>query len=170
MKRFITILTLGAALGGCGFHLRGSQTTENLPDVAIRLDCPAAQSQDFCTVLSQRLQATGIRIDDSASPYSVTLAAPAETVRAVSISQSADAAENEITRSVSWAVLDSADGRRLEGRLARRESYRYDKSSGLGNDSEQARIRRSLDKQLAESLVPRIVSALRQLTTANHAD
>lgn len=161
MRSILTAATCMILLSACGFHLRGTQSGISLTETAIHVKCPDAVSRTLCQQVREGLKAAGAElVPADESRYELDVPRVVESVRAVSISQSADTAENEVARTVTWSVRPRHGDLMTRGEVRRSQTYRYDKDSVLGDANEQADIRDDLDRQLGQAVVYQAARAI----------
>ncbi|RMF19437.1 MAG: hypothetical protein D6758_01995 [Gammaproteobacteria bacterium] len=168
MRTLLTATVAAVLLSACGFQLRGTQSSITLTDTAVYVECPDAVSRTLCQQVREGLRTAGADlVPADESRYELDVPRVVESIRAVSISQSADTAENEITRTVTWSVRPRHGNMMTRGDVHRSQTYRYDKDSVLGDANEQADIREDLDRQLAQAVVYQAARAIQSFARQN---
>ncbi|WP_431688248.1 LPS assembly lipoprotein LptE [Hahella sp. NBU794] len=160
MRIAIRLLLAGMAgllVSGCGFHLRGQM---ELPSSlqALNLSCPEGDARVLCGKVRESLQQASVQVSEGgADAPTLAIGSVENSRRAVSLDSSANAAEYELSRKVTFSLTD-AQGEPLiqPTSLQQFQSYQYDKLSVLGKEKEENSIRDDLDKLLATEILNRL--------------
>ncbi|WP_342650405.1 LPS assembly lipoprotein LptE [Pseudomonas sp. REB1044] len=163
IKRNLLVIGLAAALGACGFQLRGTGTNE----LAFKeLDLGARNAYgDTVKQLRQSLQSSGVKVY-SGAPYKLVLTSEQESQRAATYTGGSRSAEYELTTVLNYVVQGHNDTVLLEDKLEVRKDYVYDGNNIAGSTQESGQIRKELRRELVQGMMVR----LQQLTPAQLAD
>jgi LPS-assembly lipoprotein len=156
--RVAAALLLAAALGGCGFHLRG-QATYTFHTIFVN----AAGAPTLANALKNALSDTGsATVTDEAAKAQVILDIPSvvDDKEVLSLSQSGAVREYELVRVVSFRVHD-ADGNDWlpAGQVVVRRSYTFNETEVLAREAQEQRLLREMTQDVVSQLVRRLQAA-----------
>lgn len=152
----VVILALLAA--GCGFHLKGR--TPLPASLAVTRVIAADQQSDFVQSLRKSLLASGARLTSSNEEATATVRIVADEVKRdiLSVSARNTPREYEVVYTVRFSV--SAGGKELlsEQEVSLSRDYSFDERTLLAKEHEEALLRESLARDLADIVMRRLSS------------
>lgn len=153
IKRNLLVMGLAVLLSACGFHLRGTGTTE----LAIKeLDLSARNAYgETVTQLRQVLESSGVNVHPGA-PYKLVLVNESETQRAASYAGSSGSAEYQLNNVLSYEILGHNNVSLLNDKLEVQKIYVHDSNNLTGSDEEASEIRREMRRETVQQMVLRL--------------
>lgn len=147
-------LAVGAslALGGCGFRLRGLDTT-TLPFASLAVD---GAGNDVSRLTVERLQAAGVSVDGTA-PQVLNLGPETFNEQRLSVLDSGRQ-EYDMTLGVPFSVQRREDGayRLDQQRIEVQERFTLSSDNLLAGDERRAEVRRRLRREAVDQLLDRL--------------
>ena len=159
IKRNLLVMGLAVLLSACGFHLRGTGTTE----LAIKeLDVSARDAYgQTVTQLRQVLQSSGVKVYTGA-PYKLVLTNEQESQRILSYAGAGRAGEYQVTTVLSYDIRGQGNQPLLSDKLEVQKIFMHDGNNLVGSDQEADTAR----VETRRELVQRMMLRLQQLTPA----
>ncbi|UVJ43450.1 hypothetical protein NVV94_23335 [Pseudomonas sp. LS1212] len=153
IKRNLLVMGLAVLLSACGFHLRGTGTTE----LAIKeLDLSARNAYgETVTQLRQVLESSGVNVHPGA-PYKLVLVNESETQRAASYAGSSGSVEYQLNNVLSYEILGHNNVSLLNDKLEVQKIYVHDSNNLAGSDEEASEIRREMRRETVQQMVLRL--------------
>jgi len=144
------LISLSLALTGCGFKLRGYNSTSNPHSLTeVNLDCPTSKSWQLCQQIRQQLEQNHIKLSDKAE-YKLVVSPVKQRKRVLSLQSNASAAEYGLTSQVSYQLLQSSDQEVfISQEISLDHSYRHESSALLAKEREREELQTTLSRQLA---------------------
>ncbi len=153
IKRNLLVMGLAVMLSACGFHLRGTGTSE----LAIKeLDLSARNAYgDTVNELRDLLRSSGVNVH-SGAPYKLVLTNEAETQRAASYAGSGRSVEYELTTALSYDIQGRNATPLISDKLEVQKIYLYDGNNVTGSGQEAGQIRSEMRRDLVQKMVLRL--------------
>ncbi|MGE7958360.1 LPS assembly lipoprotein LptE [Pseudomonas sp. NPDC089530] len=153
IKRNLLVMGLAVLLSACGFHLRGTGTTE----LAIKeLDLNARDAYgDTVTQLRQVLQNSGVKVYAGA-PYKLVLTREQESQRSLSYAGAGRSAEYEMTTALNYEILGQNNLSLLSDKLQVQKVYIHDGNNLVGSDQESLEVRKEMRRDLVQNMMLRL--------------
>jgi LPS-assembly lipoprotein len=155
--RFLSVLILTAVLAGCGFHLRGSGSSQ-MPYKTMYIALP--ETADVRIWMQRYISAGGsTRIVDSATEAEAVFQqlqdSRGQTI--LSVNAQGRARELRLTLTYRFRIVD-AKGRELVGpnEVSLSRDITYDDSNVLAKDLEQSLLWRDMNNDLVNQIVRRL--------------
>ena len=155
--RFLSVLILTAVLAGCGFHLRGSGSSQ-MPYKTMYIALP--ETADVRIWMQRYINAGGsTRIVDSAAEAEAVFQqlqdSRGQTI--LSVNAQGRARELRLTLTYRFRIVD-AKGRELVGpnEVSLSRDITYDDSNVLAKDLEQSLLWRDMNNDLVNQIVRRL--------------
>ncbi|MGE5946072.1 MAG: LPS assembly lipoprotein LptE [Betaproteobacteria bacterium] len=155
--RFLSVLILTAVLAGCGFHLRGSGSSQ-MPYKTMYIALP--ETADVRIWMQRYISAGGsTRIVDSATEAEAVFQqlqdSRGQTI--LSVNAQGRARELRLTLTYRFRIVD-AKGRELVGpnEVSLSRDVTYDDSNVLAKDLEQSLLWRDMNNDLVNQIVRRL--------------
>jgi len=155
--RFLSVLILTAVLAGCGFHLRGSGSSQ-MPYKTMYIALP--ETADVRIWMQRYINAGGsTRIVDSAAEAEAVFQqlqdSRGQTI--LSVNAQGRARELRLTLTYRFRIVD-AKGRELVGpnEVSLSRDVTYDDSNVLAKDLEQSLLWRDMNNDLVNQIVRRL--------------
>ncbi|UFH49760.1 LPS-assembly lipoprotein LptE [Pseudomonas sp. KNUC1026] len=153
IKRNLLVIGLATVLGGCGFHLRGTQVDA----MSIKeMDFSARDAYGPLTKdMRALLERSGVRIVGGA-PYKLVLGRQEETRRNASYNGSARSSEVELTTTVYYQIVGRRDRVLIDDHMDVQKIYVQDSSNLAGSDEEARQTRIEMRRDLEQRLMLRL--------------
>lgn len=153
IKRNLLVMGLAVMLSACGFHLRGTGSTE----LSIKeLDLGARNAYgETVNELRDMLRSSGVNVHTGA-PYKLVLTNEAETQRAASYAGSARSAEYELTTKLSYDIRGRNNTPLISDSLEVQKIYLYDGNNVNGAGQEASQLRQEMRRDLVQRMVMRL--------------
>ena len=157
IKRNLLVMGLAVLLSACGFHLRGTGTTE----LAItELDLTARNSYgETVKQLRLVLESSGVNVYTGA-PYYLVLTDELESQRILSYAGAGRTGEYQVTTVLNYDIRGKGDLDLLSDKLEVQKIFIHDGNNLVGSDQEAATARNDTRREL----VQRMMLRLQQLT------
>lgn len=153
IKRNLLLLGLSALISACGFQLRGTGDMQfGLKEIGL-----SARNSYGDTVQQTRkgLENNGVSISDSA-PYKLVLTRDEQTSRTVSFTSSAQGAETELTRTLSYEIQGRNNQPLLSNQLEVQRTYVTDENNIAGASESQNQLNSEMTVAMVQQLLGRI--------------
>jgi len=151
----VVVCLMAGTLSGCGWRVRGSDSGSSL---TIKTALAGVQHTVYREI-EKNLQRRDILVSASEAAIVLTLAEEKWQRRSVSVSNSALAAEYQLTLNVAYSVT-SQDHQPITARTARlARSYTFDQNDAVGKDREERLLRKEMQRDIARQ-IQRQVSAV----------
>ncbi|MFJ4193735.1 LPS assembly lipoprotein LptE [Pseudomonas sp. NPDC089534] len=159
IKRNLLVVGLAVLLSACGFHLRGTGTTEL---TVKELDLSARNAYgETVTQLRQVLEASGVKIYTGA-PYKLYLADEQESQRILSYAGAGRTGEYQVSTVLNYDIRGDRDLLLKSDKIEVQKVFIHDGNNLVGSDQEASDARRENRREL----VQRMMLRLQQLTPA----
>ena len=156
-SRALAAATLGAALAGCGFHLRGDTT---FPFTTIYVNAPS--SPPMSTELTRALSSTNAKVLDAASNAEVVLDVPVvvDDKDVLSLSSGGAVREYQLVKRVAFRLHDKEGLDWMPaGEIVIRRSYTFNETQVLARDLQEQRLLREMQTDAVQQLMRRLATA-----------
>jgi len=151
--RLTLILVLVMTLCSCGFSLRGSENAR-LPFSSIALNLQQ-QNAPFSRLLRNALNSSGVAVGSDG--YRLSVSEEQNSIRPVSVTSRASAAQYELSSSVDVALNDPAGAVVFESEtLTVQKTYFEDIANIAGSNSEIELLRIEMRQELVNQLMRRL--------------
>lgn len=162
IKRNLLVMGLAVLLSACGFHLRGTGTTE----LTIKeLDVSARNAYgETVNQLKRSLQNNGVKVYTGA-PYKLVLTNEVESQRAATYTGGSRSAEYELTTLLNYSIEGLNDTVLLEDKLQVQKYYVYDGNNITGSTQQASQVRQEIRRDLVQAMLVRL-----QQLTPEHLD
>ncbi|WP_028238637.1 LPS-assembly lipoprotein LptE [Stutzerimonas azotifigens] len=150
-KRNLAVLALAALIGGCGFQLRGTGTS----DFALeRLSVDARNSYGETTrAVREALESNGVQ---PGGRYSLYLAGENEQRRTASYTAAARSAEQELITTVDYQIQGPQGEPLITDRVEVRKVYVQDQNNVIGSSQEAEQLREEMRREVVQQLMLRL--------------
>ncbi len=151
--RLTLILVLVMTLCSCGFSLRGSENAR-LPFSSIALNLQQ-QNAPFSRLLRNALNSSGVAVGSDG--YTLSVSEEQNSIRPVSVTSRASAAQYELSSSVEVALNDPGGAVVFESEtLTVQKTYFEDIANIAGSNSEIELLRIEMRQELVNQLMRRL--------------
>ena len=157
MKKHCTLLLiicLTVWLSACGWRLRGAETVTSLADNSVYL---SGQVSETYTLINNQLQNKNAITSLSTAQYHLILERENWKRRSASVNRDTTTAEFELTLTINYRVLNTAQAvikPRATARVTR--SYTFDQNDIAGKDKEEALIRQDIRRATARQILQQL--------------
>jgi len=159
--RIAVVCALALAMGGCGFHLRGTGGYEFRLD-KINVSATNAYGEMQRELERALVQAGAELVDGDGAPYSVRLLREQNTRRPVATSSDARVAEYELRLEVTFELVDDSGQTVIPATPVFAERiYRFDNTSLVGSSEEENLLTGEMRRDVAAQLIRRIDASIR---------
>jgi LPS-assembly lipoprotein len=145
-------------LGGCGFHLRGSDVQMQVGTVYVR----AAPSVDIAEQLAHSLRGAGVTVLDQPDANAVTidLLEQQQDRRTVTTTEQAQAAEYRLEVSVRYRIVGAGDVELVPDGWARgNRVFPVDRNNLVGTSQEQVLMRNEITGDVVSQIMRSLAAA-----------
>lgn len=153
LKRSITVLGLAFLMTACGFHLRGTGTTQMALtelNFAAR-DALSPLSKD----VKQSLINNKVAISSSA-PFTLYLGLEEDSRRTASFTAGTRSAEYTLTTALNYELRSGNLPALIQDSVAVQRSYAYNQNNVTGSGQEEALLRQEMRRELVMQLMMRL--------------
>lgn len=158
MRRLRLCVVVCLLLGGCGFHLRGSDVQMQVGAVYVR----AAQSVDIAEQLKQNLRKSGVKVLDQSDANAVTidLLEQQQDRRTVTTTEQAQAAEYRLEVSVRYRIIGAGDVELVADRWAKGSRvFPVDRNNLVGTSQEQVLMSNEITGDVVSQILRSLAAA-----------
>lgn len=162
----LTVLSMGASLAACGFHLRGKETALVWPvalaTISLKVDGGVKNGPDSALIsaLRGRLRVRhGVQFVNTAAPVMYVSEAMKRSV--LTVDSAGKAVEYVLMYSVRARVIDGKTVRVEEMILRDRRTLRFDSKSLLASEAEERRLREEMARAMARQIIRRIAARMK---------
>jgi LPS-assembly lipoprotein len=153
--RAIAVVALAAALGACGFHLRGDA---DYPFATIFVNAPPAPP--LATELARTISAASkTRVLDTAVGADVILEVPIvlDDKDVLSLSSGGSVREYQLVKRVQFRLHDKEGNDWMPaGEIVARRSYTFNETQVLARDLQEARLLREMQTDAVQQIIRRL--------------
>lgn len=155
--RLLVIACLIILLSGCGFTLRGSQTSQlSVTQLALNLQ---QENSPFARALRSTLNSIDVDIGDNDADYTLTVGQEEHSVRQISVTGRASAAQYELSSAVNVELHNRAGELLLGPEIINvQKTYFEDIANIAGSSSEMELLRAEMRQELVDQLIRRLQS------------
>lgn len=151
--RRLVIAALACSLSGCGFHLRGFGGDETTVPASVRVTTEG--DGEMARVLSRTFEDAGIEVlEDTA--LAVNVMRERTVRRPLAASSRGGASEYELMHEVTFTSAGPGDRTLGPLTLDARRTYSFDRTSLVGNASEEELLKIELRREIAGAIVRRV--------------
>jgi len=170
MKRFFCLVITGLLVttltAGCGWHLRGTGSVDNVSSVHISSQ---GRFNDFYEALSRSLQANDITVVKNATDaqYNIVILDQKYSRKTATVSVTVRVSEYQLTEEVTIMILAS-NGQPLLQRttLSTERFFDFDENDVQSKEDEANLLRREMRSDLIRQIISRLDAVANRSTTA----
>lgn len=153
LKRSITVLGLALLLTACGFHLRGTGSTQ------MALTELNFASRDDLSPLSREVKQSLINnkvLISSSAPFTLYLGLVEQSRRTASFTPGTRTAEYQLTSSVAYELRSGSLPALLQDRVEVQRSYAFNHNNVTGSGQEEMMLHDEMRRELVTQLMMRL--------------
>lgn len=159
-SRRVAVVAAAAALGACGFHLRGDAS---FPFESIYVNAPSAKP--FATEMNRTITAgSTTKVADDAAKAEVVLDVPivVDDKDVLSLSSGGSVREYALAKRVQFRLHDKQGNDWMPaGEIVVRRSYTFNETQVLARDLQEQRLLREMQTDAIQQIVRRLQTARR---------
>ena len=163
--KIVAISCVLLLLGGCGFHLRGTNLTSSIPSAYVN----AARQVSMDRTVRDTLEVSGVEVVSNRSGAAVVidLLDSVQERRTVSVTKDVRTAEYALTLKLRYQVKDAGGKQLIPDRwIEASRVYRLDRQNLVGSSQEQALLLTELEQELVQQIIRSLEAAVRNAPTA----
>jgi LPS-assembly lipoprotein len=153
LKRSITVLGLAFLMTACGFHLRGTGTTQMALD---ELNFTARDAlSPLGKMVKESLANNKVQVSSSA-PFTLYVGPEETTQRTASFTAGTRSAEYTLTTAVSYELRSGKLPTLLQDRIEVQRTYAHNQNNVTGSGQEESLLREEMRRDLVMQLMMRL--------------